>query len=82
MAFDLLIWRQNQIAALRNSGAEMFLGLPEIWMDDPHFFCRNGHISTTILKTDRGDKCLACGEPVLLGPDITEEHLLSLMTLL
>jgi len=49
---------------------KLFLELPEEWMDDAHYWCKNGHRSTTILRCSEGfrDRCLACREPVRLGP--------------
>jgi hypothetical protein len=54
----------------------MFLGIPERWLDDPTWKCVNGHISKRFLKSEaRGcDVCLACGCPVrLCDPDETED---------
>ena len=48
-----------------------FCGLPEEWMDDPHWWCENGHLSTTTLRRDSGphrNVCLACFAGVMLGP--------------
>lgn len=49
-----------------------FMGKPEAWYDDPHWFCGNGHVSGMFLKTDDGDMCLACRAPVCMGPPIGE----------
>jgi hypothetical protein len=44
-------------------------------MDDPHFRCLKGHISTRILKSEvKGDCCLACGEHALLTFPEDEER--------
>lgn len=44
-----------------------FLGLPERWMDDPHWRCANGHVRRWFLKSEEhGDLCVSCGEPVRL----------------
>lgn len=69
-------WREVQVA--RCFGEDMFLGLPDRWYEDgPHWGCRNGHVSHRYLKTERGDKCLACGDWVsLIDPRIeTDEQL-------
>lgn len=51
-----------------------FLGLPEAWLDDPHYACERGHVSTHILLSEaRGDTCLACLGPVRLVPPDTQE---------
>lgn len=44
-------------------GGPFFLDRPERWLDDPHFRCENGHVSTTVLLTEDGDKCLGCSSP-------------------
>lgn len=49
----------------------VFLGLPDKWYEPPHWWCKNGHLSTLTLRRDAGphrDVCLACFEPVMLGP--------------
>jgi hypothetical protein len=53
---------------------EMFLGIPERWLDDPTWKCDNGHVSKRFLKSEtRGDLCLACLAPVrLCDPDEVE----------
>ena len=66
----LIPWRASEIV---RAGGDLFLGLPEKWLDDPHFFCENGHVSRVILKGD-GDRCLACYNPVILGPPIGEQE--------
>jgi len=57
----LILWRE---ALIEEEGGKMFMGLPDRWMDDPHFRCTKGHVSTCILKSEAkgGDCCLACGE--------------------
>lgn len=49
-------------------GVPLFAGVPERWMDHPKWRCGNGHISTTILKSEaKGmNLCLGCYEPVSL----------------
>lgn len=60
----------SSIKALRlewqEAGYPMFLGIPDAWYDGHKFRCPNNHVSRTILKTDRGDACLACGAPVVI----------------
>lgn len=45
-------------------GAEEFMGLPDRWYEKPgpKWRCRNGHVSTTYLKSEElgGNVCLAC----------------------
>lgn len=48
------------------AGAAMFMGLPDRWLADPTWRCLNGHVSKRFLKTETGDRCLACGDLVLL----------------
>lgn len=48
----------------RMAGAPMFLGVPDRWYDRPTWRCLTGHVSERFLKTDDGDRCMACGEPV------------------
>jgi hypothetical protein len=64
-ALLLMGWHLDQIArAEAKSGEPMFMGVPDRWFDDLTFRCTTGHVSKTILKTDRGDECLACRAPV------------------
>lgn len=44
-------------------GGPFFLDRPERWLDDPHFRCENGHVSTMVLKSEAlgRDACLAGG---------------------
>lgn len=39
-----------------------FLGTLERWLDDPHWRCERGHVSTHILKSEElgRDACLEC----------------------
>jgi hypothetical protein len=51
-------------------GEPMFMGKPDRWYEDAHWRCLNHHVSTMLLKTQRGSVCLECGEPaVLTFPD-------------
>jgi hypothetical protein len=48
-----------------------FLELPDPWVEDGIMWCKNGHRSTRTLRRSEGphrDVCLACFEPVWLGP--------------
>ena len=55
------------------NGEAMFLGIPESWYEAGKWRCEEGHISTTILTGDAGDRCLACGTAVMLThPDDSE----------
>jgi hypothetical protein len=41
---------------------ERFLGTPERWLDNPKFRCENGHVSKTVLRSEKLKRqaCLAC----------------------
>jgi hypothetical protein len=60
----------------------MFLGKPDSWYQDIHWFCPNGHVSGNFLKSDDGDLCLACREPVLMGPALGEAEFLELIPMI
>lgn len=49
--------------ALDKEPGPFFQGLPERWLDSPHYRCEEGHISTRYLKSERLGRsaCLACG---------------------
>jgi len=47
-------------------GVPLFMGRPDRWWDRFTVRCPNDHVSTSVLKTDRGDACLACFGPVTL----------------
>lgn len=46
------------------AGAPLFMRWPERWFDGKKSRCVNGHVSTTVLKSEAkgGDVCLQCGE--------------------
>jgi len=67
-------WRDSLAREAKLRGEEMFMGKPDAWYDDLHWFCPNGHVSGRFLSGDRGDRCLACLEPVLMGPPMTERQ--------
>ena len=68
-------WRealQRRSDAERNGGARMFMGRPDRWWDAGKFRCENGHISTTVLKSEGlgRDACLDCyGEIAITFPE-------------
>lgn len=64
---ELLLLRAK---AAFQSDEPKFMGLPDAWFDDRTVICQNGHVSTSILKTDRGDRCLACTSQVLMVPPV------------
>jgi len=72
---QLYDWRMSRARALAQAGTPCFMGLPEIWFENPRWFCQNGHVSMRYLKSERyrGDVCLACYKFVVLGPSMTEE---------
>jgi hypothetical protein len=71
---DIRRWRDMLAKQADERGEKMFLGKPDAWFDDLHWFCPNGHVSGIFLSGDSGDRCLACGEPVLMGPPMTEKE--------
>ncbi|HEX5213300.1 MAG TPA: hypothetical protein VFW22_16365 [Pseudolabrys sp.] len=69
----LLLWRDDVANSEQERGRALFMGKPDAWYEDPHWFCINGHVSGRYLSTEtRGERCLACGAPVILGPPIGE----------
>lgn len=43
----------------------IFMGIPERWMDDPHWRCPNEHVSDFVLRSEmRGSLCLECMKPL------------------
>jgi hypothetical protein len=69
---QLRAWRDGE--ALKDTGPK-FMNIPDAWYEDRHWFCTNGHVSSAFLKSEeRGDRCLGCREPVLLGPPIGEDE--------
>lgn len=66
-------WRDAEAVAANARGEPMFMGKPDAWFEDTHWFCVNGHVSGNYLKSEeRGELCLECREPVILGPTIGE----------
>ena len=60
------------IKECESRGDKMFLDIPDYWCDDPHWRCRNDHVSTSYLKSEAAGKslCLACfGELALTYPE-------------
>ena len=69
----LRTWRDAEAKAAEARGEKMFLGKPVAWFEDLRWFCPNGHVSANFLKSEeRGDLCLACRQPVIMGPPIGE----------
>lgn len=51
----------DAILTEEKSGQEMFMGFPDRWFADPHYRCKNDHVSTCILKSEsKGNLCLEC----------------------
>ena len=69
---QLKTWRDTKAEIERTHGAKMFLNKPANWLDDPHWFCQNGHVSGNYLNDDGDDICFECMKPVILGPRIGE----------
>lgn len=70
MVSEAFLKLKEKILKLRKEcadrGDKMFLDIPERWYDGKKFRCANNHISTCILKTDSGDRCLECQEHLLI----------------
>jgi hypothetical protein len=50
-------------------GGPMFMGVPDRWWDAFTVVCPTGHVSTKVLITEKGHRCLACGKgPTLVCP--------------
>lgn len=49
-------------AAFAKERGPLFLGAPERWLDDPHWRCPNGHVSTHYLRSEELGRaaCLEC----------------------
>lgn len=76
---DLLLsglakWRDDLAQEAAARGEEMFMGLPDYWYGNPHWFCVNGHVSQVVLRREGGpSRCLACRGVVVIGPALSEE---------
>ena len=48
--------------ALANEAGPKFMGIPERWLDNPHWRCENGHVSKHYLKSEALGRaaCLEC----------------------
>jgi hypothetical protein len=61
---------QPHVDAAMATGEPSFKGKPDRWWDGGTgtgtWRCCNDHVSTFLLKTEQGYRCIACGEPVLL----------------
>lgn len=71
---DLKAWRQERID---EEDGLLFLGLPDRWFEapGPKFRCVNGHVSSSVLKSEGlgRDACLACcGVVALTFPEDSE----------
>lgn len=61
------IMLQNRLKTIAKAeGGPWFLESLDRWLDDPHWRCVSEHVSTRYLRTENGDKCLACGGRVYL----------------
>lgn len=65
-------WRDGLAKEAAARGEKMFMGKPDAWFRDVHWFCPNGHVSGVFLGSETADLCLACHEPVLMGPAMGE----------
>lgn len=60
---------------LKNENGPFFLGLPERWLDEPHWRCENGHVSRYYIKSEELSSgiCVECRSKVYLtSPEDTE----------
>ena len=53
-------------AKARAEGGPRFHGKPDRWWNNVTVRCAGDDVSTRYLKTDNGDRCLACGQAVTL----------------
>ncbi len=63
------LWDEVQAELGRRAAAEggaMFMDRPDRWRESFTVRCEQGHVSTRVLGTDRGDRCLACQSRVTL----------------
>jgi hypothetical protein len=73
----------KKVSEYKESGGEMFIGMPDAWYEPFTICCPNGHVSHRYLKSEeRGNVCLACYEPTYLcPPDTIEEDLIKVVIL-
>ncbi len=58
--------REEQAALIARETGSLFMGLPDRWIDDPHYICPAGHVRTGVIKSGRlGDMC-GCGGPMVM----------------
>lgn len=59
---------ERLLVRARQESGKKFNGIPERWMDTPHWRCSNDHVSLRYLKSESTgcDLCLACGERVFM----------------
>jgi hypothetical protein len=70
-------WRDKQREKARSNKETFFLDFPDSWYEPrPVWADINGHISHRYLKTNNGDVCLECHEPIWLVPNDTTEAML------
>lgn len=60
--------QRKHIKEAEENGELMFLGIPDSWFEDPHWMCRNEHVSRRYLKTEYDAVCLECYCTVRLMP--------------
>jgi rubrerythrin len=55
------------LAKAKDSGEEMFMGLPDRWYEEgPKWRCDNGHILTMYIKSERHGPICSCGAGIWL----------------
>lgn len=74
--------RAQLVAIGEAEDGPMFMERPDRWWDNAHYRCVNGHVSTTVLKSERlgRDACLAadCEEALTLTfPEDTDGPLVA-----
>lgn len=80
---QLVKWRDALAARVAAKGHAMFLGKPDMWYNQPRWFCCRGHVSRTYLKSEAygGEVCLHnnCREFVVMGPPDVEPYIFARM---
>ena len=74
-------WAKKKTERYKTLGNRMFMNMPDAWFEKWTVACENGHVSTCVLKTDKGSVCLACGGTctALVPPNTSERFLRSIV---
>lgn len=72
----LVEWLLIEIRKAQDAGQEMFMGIPDAWIEKHLRCCQNGHIMTAYVKSELHGPICGCGMPSHIFPDWgTQEHL-------